>query len=279
MSKAIVKKNGNGNKKKPVIIDNDPLGEGEAPEQRELAKMDDFMQLVVSEEQFNVLYARTPKYAIKSRPGGGGRAVKYVPHGYVEDRINKAFGGDWDFYIVPDAFGGQPYDLKTVQFDGAKKSTQYITVLGELKVRVRNPKDLSKVITEVTKREFGSAVWNTEIEFGDALKSASSDAFKRCGLRLGIALDLYYDDDAELRKHEDKLKKEKELAQELLRNQNDPEDVPDNFVGMLTKAQSILGFNATDVCRIIQMELDQLPAAFDNDGENIWKKLVKESKK
>ena len=173
--------------------------------QRLPAEVQEYAALI-SQKQLELLWAPTPPHAIKERPGPKGKMMSYVSHGYVEFKLNESFGGDWDFTPVVGAFGSHgSYDMVQgeVKDDlGRLRTVNYVVVLGELVVRVRSRKTL-KVVTTITKREFGSGVWYPENEIGDALKAALSDALKRCGLRLGIALDLYYDDDRARKSMED----------------------------------------------------------------------------
>ena len=152
----------------------------------------DVVAATVNEAQFAVLTGKTPKWAIRYKPKGG-KQMPYVPHGYIRDVLNKAFGFDWDFRVLT-AFDGKPYDLR--EQDEGRKTINVLTVLGELTVRVHNPVEPTDIIASIVKQEFGSQIWRSEMEFGDALKGASSDALKRCGVSMGIALDLYYNDDA-----------------------------------------------------------------------------------
>jgi hypothetical protein len=152
----------------------------------------------IDQQKLQTLWAKTPDHAIKFRPGPGGRSMAYVPHGYVEHKLNETFGGDWDFEPLP-VFNGSVFHLQqtVLQPKGGKETVvYYVAVMCKLTVRVRKSGTLD-VVTTVTKTEPGSSQWHQENEFGDALKAACSDSLKRCGLRLGIALDLYYDDDRE----------------------------------------------------------------------------------
>jgi hypothetical protein len=189
--------------KKPIIItDNSfaPVNDNgrEAPEKRSLT-FSNLIQSVVSEKQFKILYGETPAWAIKRREGPGGQMLRYVPHGYTRDQLNKAFGLDWDWELLP-IFGGMPFHREDRTEKGKLKS--YLAVIGRLTIRIHNPENIKEVLTTIAKTGTGSALWNEGVEFGDALKAADSDALKRAGLALGIALDLYYSEDTAIAKHE-----------------------------------------------------------------------------
>jgi hypothetical protein len=171
---------------------------------------------VINQQQLMTLWEPTPEHAIKFRPGPGGRSMPYVPHGFVEFKLNKAFGGDWDIEPMP-VFNGSVFHLQqsTLAPRGGKETVvYYLTVMCKLTVRVRNPETM-EVIATIVKMEPGSSQWFPENEFGDALKSACSDSLKRCGLRLGIALDLYYDDNREQVNKQEQANAAKKMAEAM----------------------------------------------------------------
>jgi len=182
----------------------------EAPQNRALS-FSNVIKSVVSKAQFEILYGETPEWAIKRREGPGGRMLRYVPHGYTRDQLNKAFGLDWDWELLP-CFGGMPF----YQVDRTEKGKvkQYLTVIGKLTIRIHDPEKIRDVLTVITKTGTGSSLWNEGVEFGDALKSADSDALKRAGLALGIALDLYYNEDTAIEKFKQSEKEKQQAEQE-----------------------------------------------------------------
>lgn len=146
---------------------------------------------VMNEAQFNILQGRTPKEMIKRRPGKGGKTFSYVPHGYVTAQLNRAFGFDWDFEIVPNGKG----ELFSVLEGEAKDSRPgSVLVHGKLTVRIRDPHDVRQVIATITKSSTGEKEIIKGMTWGGLVKSAESDAFKKCASRLGVALDLYWQD-------------------------------------------------------------------------------------
>jgi recombination DNA repair RAD52 pathway protein len=156
-----------------------------------IQKYDEVLQSAISESQFKVLQGRTPRKYIKVRPGKGGKNFSYVPHGYVTAVLNKAFGFDWDFEIIPQA-DGKIYAYIEGQPEQSRPAS--IIVHGKLTVRIHyDQKDLSKVVT-IIKASTGEKEVIKGMTWGGMIKSAESDAFKKAASRLGVALDLYWQD-------------------------------------------------------------------------------------
>lgn len=127
-----------------------------------------------------VMSQRTPENEIRTRPGRGGKPLKYTDGAYVIRTLNEAFGWDWDFVSDNEQlieFGGAPFEVK---------------VRGTLTVRYKG--------LSVTKTQFGCqpiemlSNGTKPVSIGDAYKGAATDAMKKCASLLGIALDLYDSD-------------------------------------------------------------------------------------
>ena len=242
----------------------------EAPTERALTVRDVLMP-VFNDAQISILTGRTPKHAIKSRPGRGGKTFRYVPHGYVTDMLNKAFGFGWSYRLLP-VFNGNIYQLTITQekrWDDEKKAWKDVTVrnlaiYGELSVSIRNPKTL-EVIDIIVKPGPGSQNWEETVEFGDALKGAKSDGLKVAAHELGIALDLYYDDDAELQAFAERERKQTELddLKRLL--------PPTSIAQLLQRALSNWQINAPDICNTLACNIHDL---MKMDPAAAWHKLV-----
>ena len=127
----------------------------------------------MSERQVVRLVQKTPPQHIYTRPGKGGQRWSYVTGNYVEKVLNYTFGWNWDFEIV----------------DKGKEGDQ-VWVQGKLTVK----DDHGHVIT---KSQFGRAdikfLKGTKqmLDYGNDLKSASTDSLKKCASLLGIASDIY----------------------------------------------------------------------------------------
>lgn len=186
----------------------------EAPKERSIGKFQDVSAPIINEEQFRILYGKTPEHAIRTREGRGGKTFKYIQHGHTTDRLNKAFGFAWSFQLLPisgnDRFMLQVYDEQTSK---GNKLVRDVAVYGELTVQLYDNK--GKLVTTIVKGGMGSQRWEMGTEFGDALKGAESDAKKFAAKELGIGLDLYYDDDAAIEQHELRKQQQEELAREM----------------------------------------------------------------
>ncbi len=151
---------------------------------------------VISDAQFQILATATPAWALKTREGKGGGTWTYVPHGYVTAELNKAFGWDWDAQLI--AIDGNKLFVERndmVAGKSGQREARYLTVCVRLTARVRDPNDVSIVLSTITKDGIGSQEWQKSMEFGDALKGARSDGIKTAATLLGIALDLYYSEE------------------------------------------------------------------------------------
>jgi len=250
------------------------MSEREAGEERSLVPYRAVIAPIINEAQFEALYGKTPPHAIKTRPGKGGKVFRYIPHGYVTDRLNKAFGFDWDFTLQP-AFNGNVFHLAEVQEEvfspqgkSSSRTVNHITVYGELKVRLRNPSDLTQVLGEVIKPGPGSQLWQPTMEFGDALKGAKSDGLKVAAHELGIGLDLYYDDQYELDLHKERLSEAAAVVNSMMED-----DAASTLPAFLAAAQSQLGMDADRVVDVLGITMEKLIETFPVEGKSMWAHL------
>lgn len=130
-------------------------------------------QTWVSAAQLIKMVGRTPVEHVYTRPGKGGQKFSYVTGNYVTKVLNFVFGWNWDFEVIAHGKeGGQ------------------VWVQGKL--TVKSPKGET-----ITKTQFGRADIKTlkstkeMLDFGNDLKSATTDALKKCASMLGIASDIY----------------------------------------------------------------------------------------
>lgn len=135
----------------------------------------------VSERQVLKLVQKTPVQHVYERPGKGGQVFKYVTGNYVEKVLNFTFGWNWDFEIV--AHG---------------KEGDQVWVQGKLTVKDDKSHSITKSQFGRSDVKFLSEMRNgkkvktsTMLDFGNDLKSASTDALKKCASLLGIASDIY----------------------------------------------------------------------------------------
>ena len=235
----------------------------------------DIVNAVVSPSQLDILYGPIPKHALRKRPGRGGMTFTYVPYGYVVDALNKAFGLDWDFKLLP-YFNGEMFKLTiddTLDKNGkVVKTTRNITVYGELTIRVHSTKSPYPVYTTIVKAGVGSQNWEATVEFGDAVKGAKSDAVKVAAHQVGIGLALYYDDSVELNAYENK------MAEQAAEAQRDAEEAakllvtntPINGAVLLGRSMSEFGIGGADLSDILKVTLPEIINATSEQLVQWW---------
>ena len=127
----------------------------------------------LSQKQLLHILQRTPKNHIYHRPGKGGGEFDYVTGTYIKKVLNYTFGFQWDFEIKE---------------HGEKGNMAW--VLGRL--TIKDDKGKPRIIKE----QFGRAdvkqkKTGGDLDFGNDLKAAATDALKKCASELGIASDIY----------------------------------------------------------------------------------------
>lgn len=128
---------------------------------------------VLFTEQLVHILQSTPKEHIYTRPAKGGGTWDYVTGVYVKKVLNYVFAWNWDFEVKEKGIEG---DL--------------IWVLGRLTVRTKSG-------ATIVKEQFGRADLKKKkdgtgyVDYGNDLKSATTDALKKCASELGIASDVY----------------------------------------------------------------------------------------
>lgn len=128
--------------------------------------------------QLKTLLKRTPKQYVKTRPAKGGGTWEYVTGGYVKKCLNLMFGWDWDFEII---------------------SEQILIEAGE--VVVKGKLTCRSNGRTIVKMQYGNKDImfrrnsKTPLSIGNDLKSASTDALKKCASEIGIASDIYNKED------------------------------------------------------------------------------------
>lgn len=150
------------------------LRKASAPEVGELENVKNEIVLhstVINEAQRAILEQKTPKDAIKTRPGPKNKIVSYVEHAWVTEQLNLAFEWNWSWevtetHLIPNA-----------------ENTKEVCILGRL--TIQSPRG------ELVKMQYGSAKMKSDSTVGARLKAASSDGLKKASSLLGLALDLY----------------------------------------------------------------------------------------
>lgn len=130
--------------------------------------------LILSTEQLNAVIGKTPAKAKKTRPAKGGGTWTYVSGSYMKKQLNMLFGWNWDFEIV---------------------SEQILIEAGE--VIVKGKLTCRSNGNTIVKMQYGNKDiifkkgTQTPLSIGNDLKSAATDALKKCAAELGIAQDVY----------------------------------------------------------------------------------------
>lgn len=250
----------------------------EAPENRELQPQSVILP-VMNDEQMQAILGNTPKWAIKVRQGPGGKIYKYVTHGYVTDTLNKIFGFDWDLVIEPIS-EGKMYDIQVEEIIDARtkqptKNRRHVAVSGYLLVRIHDPNNPKTILATIKKSGFGSQEWLPTMEFGDALKGARSDLIKVCAYQLGIGLDLYWNEQAEVEEFRAKFEemqaavREEERINNLVKN-----GYPDSFASLISKAKATFDYDLLKISEVSGKPLTELGKLSRKQYIELWDLLL-----
>jgi hypothetical protein len=106
--------------------------------------------------------------------------------------ITAGVGFDWDWELLPVFPEGKTFEF--LKGDKEFKRNDSMIVHGKLTIRVREPGNLSQVIATIVKTSTGEKEVIKGMTWGSLIKSAESDAFKKAASKLGVALDLYWQD-------------------------------------------------------------------------------------
>lgn len=120
------------------------------------------------------LTEKTPPSQIYKRPAKGGGEWDFVTVSYVQRVLDYVFGWNWDFEILEHG-----------------KEANHVWVRGRLTVHSSDGKHSIRKEqfgrSEVKQKRDGAGI----LDYGNDLKSAASDALKKCASMLGIARDVY----------------------------------------------------------------------------------------
>ena len=132
----------------------------------------------VSEKQVIKLVQRTPDQFVLRRKGKAGMAFSYVTGHYIKKVLNFTFGWNWDFRIV-----------KQEVFGMGELWAQVITQ-GELTVKDDAGHTITKA--DVGKQDIKYRKdTRIPLDLGNDFKGSATDCLKRCAVQLGIAGDVY----------------------------------------------------------------------------------------
>ena len=132
---------------------------------------------LLNKNQLTHLLKKTPAKYVKQRPAKGGGTWDYVSGTYVKKTLNLMFGFNWSFNILArEIISGEAI------------------VHGRLTINLPNGQT-------IVKEQFGNKDVmckrgsDTPLSIGNDLKSAATDALKKCASEIGIASDIYGKDE------------------------------------------------------------------------------------
>lgn len=158
-----------------------------------------YNELIFAEEKkrqevmLSMVTGKTPERFIRTRKGRGGKVFEYVPKGYFEKALNMMFGiNGWNTEVKQVI----QREKKTKDKDGNLKTVVDVVVQLRLEYFINGQK--------YYKEQFGSAEAYEANPLGDSMKSAASDALKKCCSQLGLAGDVYGQSEEDLTGEENK---------------------------------------------------------------------------
>lgn len=154
----------------------------------------------LNEKQLALILKRTPAQYVKTRPAKGGGTWEYVTGGYVKKCLNLMFGWDWDFEIMDEKIMHDEVIVKGRLTCRSNGKTIVKMQFGNKDLIYRTETRNDDKGNTITETKYGKEVpkkFKTEIalSIGNDLKSAATDALKKCAAEIGIAADIYNKDD------------------------------------------------------------------------------------
>ena len=140
----------------------------------------------INSKQLLYMAQKTPIEAIYRRPGKGGKTFTYVKAWYVKKVLNYVFGWLWDFQILDK--GREQNQVWTQGRLAIRNKNGEIIIIKEqfgradIKFLTEKVSDGANIVSKKTERM---------VDYGNDLKAAASDALKKCASELGIASDVY----------------------------------------------------------------------------------------
>jgi recombination DNA repair RAD52 pathway protein len=123
-------------------------------------------------KQLELILKRTPEKYVRNRPAKGGGQWKYVSGGYVKKCLNLLFGFDWSFEILEQMIMHKEAIVKGKLTINSNGKTIVKMQFGNKDIMYRKGTD-------------------EPLSIGNDLKSAATDALKKCAAEIGIAADIY----------------------------------------------------------------------------------------
>jgi len=149
---------------------------------------------ILNENQVQKLFNSTPHKWKFKRPAKGGGEWDYVRKGYVRRTLDSVFGFNWDYETTT------PLDVALT----IAERTGFVVLQGTLTCRVldsrgqqiavlkRSGTGRSEVkFTREEKQMPDGTKRRAPLDFGNDIKAAETDCFKRCAALIGVAADVY----------------------------------------------------------------------------------------
>lgn len=143
----------------------------------------------LSEGQLLRMLQRTPREQVYRRKGRGKDEFDYVTGSYCVKWLNFVFGWNWDWEVTS---------------HGTNKAETQIWALGKLTVRGTHPGQII-VKTAFGRSEVKQLKTGGDLDYGNDLKAASTDAMKKAASLLGFASDIYGKADYKMESGQDAL--------------------------------------------------------------------------
>ena len=140
---------------------------------------------ILNENQIQKLFNSTPGRWTYDRTGKAGQTWRYVKRGYVRRTLDSVYGFNWDY--VPETMVSEAFEVAS--------KTGSVIVKGTLYARVLSSN--GQLIAELKKGDYGTKVvafkkgTKEPLDFGNDIKAANTDCFKRCAMWMGVAADVY----------------------------------------------------------------------------------------
>lgn len=139
----------------------------------------------LSENQLLRMLQSTPREQVYKRKGRGGQEFDYVNVSYCIKWLNFNFGWNWEYESV-----NEPTPSEIIQLVTGKMDQLWVT--GKLTVHSADGKySIVKMQSGSSDIKFPKDGTRKPVDIGDDLKSAHSDALKKCASLLGFASDIY----------------------------------------------------------------------------------------
>lgn len=149
---------------------------------------------VLNRNQIQKIFNSTPRKYQYERPAKGGGSWRYIKSGYVRRVMDSVFGYNWSF------------DVDT----SLKEAFEVASMTGTCVVKgtLRGSVQVDGSWVELEKTQFGRAEVKFKkghspddtskpkpLDFGNDMKAATSDCFKKCASLFGIGADIYEADE------------------------------------------------------------------------------------